>query len=310
MFNNFVGNKNVKEIIGGMLNGGHIPHAILLEGEQGLGKRTLSRELAKSILCMNGAEACCECRSCKLFDAGSNPDFSVISPVKNIISVDEIRTLRRRAYDRPDRCESKVYIIEDAEKMNVSAANAFLKILEEPPQYVVFILLSCSASMLLETIISRCTVLTLNAPTFIEAKAVLKSTCQDATDEQIESALSLTDNNIGRAIAQLQNEKSGDDAKTVELVMTALGGHHSYEVLKILSRYNRDSAGFSSFLKLLYSRASIELRRISMGYKPTVTLSRTELINITDEATKTLTALRPGCLTELVITHFCAAITK
>ncbi len=310
MFKNFVGNDGLKAIIRGMLKGGHLPHAILLEGEEGLGKRTLARSLAKSILCMNSAEYCNGCRSCKLFDAGSNPDFSVVSPQKNLISVDEIRNLRRRAYDRPDRCERKVYVIEDAEKMNVPAANAFLKILEEPPQYVVFILLASSASMLLETIISRCTVLTLNAPTYAEAKEVLKTECREASDEQIEAALSLADNNIGKAIAQLKNGGQGEDAQTVELVMGALGRHHSYEVLKILRRYNRDLAGFSSFLKLLYSRASIELRRISLGNQPSVALSRAELILIADKATETLKALRPGCLTELVVTHFCAAITK
>ena len=311
MLENFAGNKNLISILNGMLNSGHLPHAILIEGADGLGKRTVARELAKSILCMQGNLYCDTCRSCTLFEAGSNPDFSVLKPnKKNLIAVDEIREVRRRAYERPDRCERKVYVIENAEKMNIAAQNAFLKILEEPPQYVVFILLVPSSSILLETIISRCTVLTLNAPQYSEAFEVLKNMCPEAEKDKIDAALSITDNNIGKALLQLKGETDGEDAALVEAFLKALGNHQTYELLKTLKKYRNDMVGFSEFLNLVYSRASVELRRITIGEAPTVSLSRAELIKVTEETTKTLKNIRAGCILELVITHFCAAITK
>ncbi len=311
MLENFAGNKNLISILNGMLTGGHLPHAILIEGAAGVGKRTVARELAKSILCMDSSIYCGTCRSCTLFEAGSNPDFSVVTPnKKNLITIDEIREVRRRAYERPDRCERKVYIIENAEKMNVPAQNAFLKILEEPPQYVVFILLAPSSSMLLETIISRCTVLTLNAPQYSEAFAVLENLCPSASKDQIDIALSITDNNIGKSLLQLKGDGESEDAALVETFLKVLGNHQTYELLKTLKKYKNDLVGFSAFLNLVYSRASVELRRITMGETPTLPLSRAELMKVTAEVTNTLKTLRAGCILELVITHFCAAITN
>ena len=289
MLENFAGNKNLISILNGMLTGGHLPHAILIEGAAGIGKRTVARELAKSILCMDSSIYCGTCRSCTLFEAGSNPDFSVVTPnKKNLITIDEIREVRRRAYERPDRCERKVYIIENAENMNVPAQNAFLKILEEPPQYVVFILLAPSSSMLLETIISRCTVLTLNAPQYSEAFAVLENLCPSASKDQIDIALSITDNNIGKSLLQLKGDGESEDAALVETFLKVLGNHQTYELLKTLKKYKNDLVGFSAFLNLVYSRASVELRRITMGEAPTLPLSRAELIKVTAEATNTL----------------------
>lgn len=311
MLENFAGNKNLISIINGMLTSGHLPHAILIEGADGLGKRTVASELAKSILCMNSNIYCNNCRSCTLFEAGSNPDFSVIKPDKsNIIRVDAIREVRQRAYERPDRCDRKVYIIENAEKMRIESQNAFLKILEEPPQYVVFVLLVPSSSMLLETIISRCTVLTLNAPQYSEAFEVLKNLCPDAEDEQIESVLSITDNNIGKALYSLKGDYNSEDAAVAEEFLKILGNHQTYELLKLLKRYKRDLVGFNTFLNLLYSRASVELRRITMGKAATVSLSRAELIKLTEEITKTLKTLRAGCILDLVTTQFCASISN
>jgi DNA polymerase-3 subunit delta' len=311
MLENFAGNKNLISILNGMLKGGHLPHAILIEGADGLGKRTVARELAKSILCMDSDIYCGACRSCTLFEAGSNPDFSVLKPnKKNLIAVDEIREIRRRAYERPDRCERKVYIIENAEKMNVAAQNAFLKILEEPPQYVVFILLVASSSMLLDTIISRCTVLTLNAPQYSEAFYVLKGLCPETEDTRISDALSITDNNIGKALLQLKGDSEGEEAALVESFLKALGNHQTYEMLKTLKKYKNDMVGFSAFLNLTYSRASVELRRITKGEAPTVPLSRADLIKVTEEVTNTQKNLRAGCILELVITYFCASVTK
>lgn len=311
MLENFKGNKRVVELLKTMLFSGQLPHAILIEGDEGVGKRTLSRELAKSILCMEGNEYCNSCRSCTLFEAGSNPDFKVVAPEKNLIKVDVIRELREQAYRRPDRCERKVYIIESAEKMNIQAQNAFLKILEEPPQYVVFILLSCSSAMLLDTIISRCTRFSLNTPDRNEAAEVVLEKCPNATAEQINNALDITDNNIGKALSQLNNTNQGDTALVVEQLLSALSHHRSYELLKILSVYKwYDLAGFSMFLNLLCSRISVELRQITLGATPTTSLSRQELIKIFEVASNTLANLRSGCNIELATTCFCSKLNK
>ena len=131
-----------------------------------------------------------------------------------------------------------------------------------------------------------------------------------ASKDQIDIALSITDNNIGKSLLQLKGDGESEDAALVETFLKVLGNHQTYELLKTLKKYKNDLVGFSEFLNLVYSRASVELRRITMGETPTLPLSRAELIKVTAEATNTLKTLRAGCILELVITHFCAAITN
>lgn len=166
------------------LNGlrGRLPHALLLKGVQGIGKLSIATEFARSLLCEQPnalGTACGNCASCHWFAQDTHPDFRLIQP-ENLasddeqagedgkkskqISVDQIRKLVNFSNLTAHQGGMKVILIHPAEAMNVNAANALLKTLEEPPQGVLFILVSHKPQQLLPTILSRCLAITAVPP--------------------------------------------------------------------------------------------------------------------------------------------------
>lgn len=311
MLQNFIGNEGTVEILRQMLKSGKLPHAIMLEGDEGLGKHTLAHKLSRAILCDDSAEGCGKCRSCTLFSAGTHPDFSVWSPgSNNLIRVDDIRALRKRAFERPDRGEKKVYLIENAHCMNREAQNAFLKILEEPPSYVVFILLAVSSGAFLDTIISRCTVFHITTPSYKEAFGYIQDKFPEREKSEIDEALAECDQNIGKTILRLQDEDASEIHRTAAELMTLIGGRRGYETLKILHKFERDSAGLQGLISTLSSRASLELRNLAGGKTARHTLSRRDLVNIIDSLSEANAYLKQNVSPSIVVTRLCAALIK
>jgi DNA polymerase-3 subunit delta' len=139
----------------------HFPHALLMQGAGGLGKRHLAAWLAASVLCDRGADAlgrCGECASCKLIAAGSHADLMwvLLEEEKMQLSVDQIRAVSERLSKTSYRQGYKVAIIDPAHQMSIAAANAVLKTLEEPPANSLLILLTSHPSLLPPTVGSRC----------------------------------------------------------------------------------------------------------------------------------------------------------
>ncbi len=133
--------------------------ATLLAGSQGLGIFNLAEQFARSIMCSTASsEPCGFCHGCDLMQSGNHPDYHVIKPEKEgkAITVDQIRQCNRIAQESSQLSGYRLFIIEPAEAMNESAANALLKTLEEPPEKCVFILIASKANALLPTIVSRC----------------------------------------------------------------------------------------------------------------------------------------------------------
>ncbi len=148
---------------------GRIPQALLITGAKGLGKYTLASRFANTLLCSNlqpGSTPCGKCQSCLLLQAGTHPDLTFITPEedKATISVNQIRQVVTDTYLKPQFDAYRAIIISPADGLTISAANAFLKCLEEPTERTVFILLSERPSKLPATIRSRCQTLTLTLP--------------------------------------------------------------------------------------------------------------------------------------------------
>ncbi|MDF2867664.1 MAG: hypothetical protein K0S11_1134 [Gammaproteobacteria bacterium] len=138
-----------------------LPHAILLAGQAGMGKRHFAMCFAKALLCITptaNAEACQQCKSCLLFAANNHPDFSLIESeaAGKPIKIDQIRTLIQTLLATTQLAKYKLAIIHQAEAMNTAAANALLKTLEEPEGQSLIILTTHSPSLLSATIRSRC----------------------------------------------------------------------------------------------------------------------------------------------------------
>lgn len=135
---------------------GEVRQAYIFEGADGLGLDASARLFAAALTCGGDGAPCGECRSCRLAASGTNPDIITLSPTKKSIGADEVRKISADAYIKPFTGKRKVYITEKANLMTVQAQNAFLKTLEEPPEFAVFILITPDADALLQTVRSRC----------------------------------------------------------------------------------------------------------------------------------------------------------
>ncbi len=137
------------------------PHAMLFSGLSGMGKKSFSLYLSKSLLCLSPDEKgqpCHQCKSCQLFSTGNHPDFKCLTTAeeKKIITVDQVREVIEWSFLSSQFAEKKILWIEPADAMNINAANSLLKTLEEPTANTVIILLSSRPRALLQTIRSRC----------------------------------------------------------------------------------------------------------------------------------------------------------
>lgn len=133
--------------------------AYLFTGPEGVGRHIAAKLFANALVCENVVGAPCgTCHACIGAKADTNPDIVYIKPTdKKTISADQARGIVVDAYIKPMESTKKVYIVEDGALLNEFAQNCLLKILEEPPEYVVFIIIATSESVLLQTVLSRCT---------------------------------------------------------------------------------------------------------------------------------------------------------
>lgn len=146
-----------------LVNRGRLAHAYLFVGPSGVGKKLFATELAKALLCERAGgrlDACGQCPSCLLVDAGTHPDLLTAArpEEKNDLPIETIRELTEKLYLKPARGGYKIAIIDDADDFNEASANCFLKTLEEPPPKSLLILLATDPERQLSTIVSRCQV--------------------------------------------------------------------------------------------------------------------------------------------------------
>lgn len=203
-FSEILGQQHIKEHFQGAVVNKTINHAYIINGEKSSGKEMLARAFAAAIMCeAGGSEACLQCKTCQQIMGGRCVD--IISFVKDkekktdIIDIGGIKEqIVNSMYVRPYNSDHKIYIIDDADKMNIPAQNAILKTLEEPPEYGVIILLTRNVERLLPTIISRCIVLNMRPVEDSLIKKYLKENTK-VFDSQIEIITAMAGGNVGRA---------------------------------------------------------------------------------------------------------------
>ncbi len=157
-FNTVVGQSHITTTLKNAIKKNQLAHAFLFCGPRGVGKTTCARILAKTINCENktaDGEACNSCNSCVSFDAGSSLNIHELDAASNN-SVDDIRSLVEQVRFAPQAGKYKVYIVDEVHMLSTAAFNAFLKTLEEPPPYAIFILATTEKHKILPTILSRC----------------------------------------------------------------------------------------------------------------------------------------------------------
>lgn len=159
-FKNIIGNNNTKKILTKSLKNNTILHSYMFIGNEGVGKNIIAKQFAKMILCEkfdeDNKQECNKCKSCIEFDSSNNPDFIYIEPDGKVIKIEQIRAMQSKVIEKPIISNKKVYIINNADLMTKEAQNCLLKTLEEPPEYIVIILIVSNENKILTTIKSRC----------------------------------------------------------------------------------------------------------------------------------------------------------
>lgn len=190
-FDTVVGQKSLVTTLRNAIKTGQISHAYLFCGPRGVGKTTTARIFAKNINCLNptaDGDACGECESCKAFEEKRSMNIHELDAASNN-SVDDIRGLIEQVRIPPQIGKYSVYIIDEVHMLSQSAFNAFLKTLEEPPAYAIFILATTEKNKILPTIISRCQVYDFNRmsvnDTVNHLKNIAKKEGIEAEDEAL-----------------------------------------------------------------------------------------------------------------------------
>ena len=173
-----------------------IRHAYLFVGPESVGKRTLAGRFAQALSCEKElGDICGECRACRLIAEGAYPDLELLAPDPTI-QIDDVRVLQRRLVLAPYEGRLKIALLEDFHRASISASNAMLKTLEEPPDKVVLLLTALTQEMLLPTVVSRCEIIRLRGvPTRTIAHAL-----EERASEQAEMLAVLSEGRPGKAL--------------------------------------------------------------------------------------------------------------
>ncbi|NCB63341.1 MAG: DNA polymerase III subunit delta [Clostridia bacterium] len=198
-----IGNAAVKRRLE---SGRGLSHAYILAGPTGCGKKTLANLLSAALVCSGGGDRlpCAHCPDCRKAQSLVHPDIIRVGEEGKDVNVAAVRAMRSDAYIRPNEAGRKVYVVEHAETMNQSAQNALLKLLEDGPPYAAFLLLTDNAGAMLQTVRSRCEVLSLSPVTPAEAEGYLLKRFSQLDRAQVLDAAQRCEGVLGRAVQWLE----------------------------------------------------------------------------------------------------------
>lgn len=254
-FGSLLGNERLRENLSASLRRGHISHFYLISGPRGSGRHTLARLLAAAILCEGEDKPCLGCPACRKVMENSHPDFiTVEDPEHKNVAVKIVRQFREDVFIRPNESEHKIYLFP--QELGLEGQNALLKILEEPPGYGVFILLTDNPEKLLPTVRSRCTELKLQALLEKQLHRQLRQDFPDANEEDLAAAMARSGGFLGQAREIL---KDGDELPPqTESFVRAFASRDTLGLVQTLvpmEKWKRDALAdiLQSWLELLES---------------------------------------------------------
>lgn len=296
-FSNIVGHEQIILHIKNAIAMGKVSHAYIFAGEDGAGKNLLADAFALALQCEEAVQssespvehlnACGKCKSCIQAASDNHPDIIRITHEKASIGVDDIRAqINNDIQIKPYSSPYKIYIIDEAEKMTEQAQNALLKTIEEPPEYVVILLLTNNLDVLLPTIVSRCVTLKLQAVDKNVIKDFLMEKHQ-VPDYQAEISTIFAQGNVGKAIEYALSRDFEEIKQEVLHLLKYIGEMELYEILDALKRISEQKDRIYDYLDFI-----ILWYRDVLMYKvtkdPNLLVYKTEYMDVSKQAnTKT-----------------------
>ena len=240
-FEALLGNERIKENLRRSFARGHVPHFFLICGPQGSGRHTLTRLLAAAMMCEGEDQPCGHCEGCRKVFNGIHPDFiKVDDPEKKTVPVELVRQARSDMFIRPNEGKRKVYLFPRAQDMLEPSQNALLKILEEPPSYGAFILITDNAEKMLPTIRSRCTELHLLPLPERILKPELAHRFPDVSPDALSAAVSRSGSYLGQAIELLEGLEEPAQIKDFAAAFAGRSALGLTTVLTPMEKWKRD----------------------------------------------------------------------
>ena len=244
-------------LIRSMILHDRLSHAYIICGEKGVGKKTLAKYIAKQILCESeSGEPCENCKSCRMIEHSAHPDFIAIEPsgkTGNYLS-DDLRPIVADANTVPNEGKYKIYFLPSADKALPAAQNTLLKVIEEPPKHVIFIMTAESREKILSTILSRA--ISLNISEASKSECLSALTESGASEEEAKGAIAVFGGNIGKCLDYINDDGAKRLPAAVEEIVDALAKKDEYALLRAFSALDKDRelclealAGFKTVLR-------------------------------------------------------------
>ncbi len=316
LLKNFVSNDTVKIELNEIFKSGRLPHAIIIDGEKGTGKKTLAMIIAQYCICSSDSGAPCNiCSDCIKFIHNSHPDIFIANGnTPSELNIESIRNIRSSAYIKPNEAKRKVYILLNCDKMLQPAQNAFLKVLEEPPENVVFIMTCVSSASLLQTVRSRSRIFSLFPPDIDLSIEAVKKFLPEKNADEIENIVSICGGNIGMSLQMLE---SGDDEakKLANDIFGAITLKTEYQLMTLTNRLCSSRAFAFSTVGYMLEIAA-EAVKFSAGVKTDSTtaaefaekISKRKLLIITDNIKKAYDILNTNINLNLFGVWLCSVL--
>ncbi len=318
-FNSFIGNQAVISQLQALFRQNKIAHAIMLDGAAGLGKKALANIIAQAAVCRHREDGtpCGDCSNCKKAEKGIHPDISFPekSGILQTYSIATIRDVRTDAYVAANEAFTKVYIFADVDNMGVPAQNAFLKILEEPPKNVMFILTCESAFNVLATIRSRVQLFSLSPVSSAELQTYLAKNFPEQPAEHLKNICEVAKGNIGLALDLITAEGHSKSSELAEKLAFSLASMNEFDLLTVAAQVLENKKDFIFVLKFLSDllrdalvlSADFSIAEISECAKILAEkLSTVQLLRLIDVVAQTKGYVERNVNLQILSTDFCS----
>ncbi|MEE5992535.1 MAG: hypothetical protein V3G42_04775 [Oscillospiraceae bacterium] len=256
------GNDAGLRLIQRMAENDHLPHACLIYGQKGMGRKTLADYLAMAALCTGEHAPCGHCLSCQKVQKGIHPDYIHVehSGKRNGFSVETVRNVCRDAVIAPNDGNRKVYLFADCDNIDPRAQNTLLKLTEEPPEHVLLLFTVVQKNVFLDTMLSRMMPLSVHPCTPEQCFQALTQE-HECSSMDAERAVQACGGNIGKCLDWLENPEMQELTKQTALLTEAVSKRRQYDVLRILAQFEKER-----------QKASILLEYFDMQLRDAVTM--------------------------------------